>query len=157
MWSAAPRQLRRDHLRVWPDDSTQLGDTPQRPDTYVSGRCGVRGKRYADSRNIKVNVLPVPNSLSISIVPPSSSASLRESRSPSPVPSRERTAAESTRPNSANSLVWSYALMPMPVSLTHILTSGEPLSPPGSSRANSIRTSPASVNLIALLTRLIKI
>ena len=94
--------------------------------------------------------LPRPSSLSTVTFPPSRRAILREIESPSPVPPWRRAPLPSACVNGSNSLACCSGLMPIPVSTT----SNAARSP---SAPTFMRTSPSSVNLIALPTRLTRI
>src|SRR3989441_9980378 len=89
-----------------------------------------RGHTHRACGRVNQKVLPFPISLSTPMAPPCSSISRRESASPSPVPSYLRLAEASSWENSWNSLGWSSAAMPMPVSVTAIRTSAPPLTGP---------------------------
>ena len=102
---------------------------------------------------------PCPGMLSTSMPPPIRVTNWREIASPSPVPPKRRVVELSACENAENSRARASSVMPMPVStienssrLARLASSGEP------SRAGrtSISTSPFSVNLTALPTRLVR-
>src|SRR5262249_31736414 len=100
-----------------------------------------------------VNTEPLPGSLVTVTSPPIMRASLRVMASPSPVPPKFCAVAASAWLNSSNSFACCSGVMPMPVSETANSTKSPPLL---TLRAASL-TSPALVNLQALLRRLSRI
>ena len=97
-------------------------------------------------------MLPVPTTLDTVRVARSSSASFFEMCSPSPVPSSLLFVVLALRSNALKIRTRSALGMPGPVSHTEIR-----MPPSGSGGMRTICTTPVSVNLIALLTRLIRI
>src|SRR5258705_9690148 len=96
--------------------------------------------------SLKVKVDPIPTALVTQIVPPCSSTNLRERASPSPVPSAFLSTVPTCR-NSSNTVSWSSAAIPTPVSVTETSTSPSP---------RATRTSilpPSGVNLMAFERR----
>src|SRR5271166_193159 len=98
---------------------------------------------------LNANVEPWPGCNSTQILPPCISTMRLDIASPKPVPPFFLVMALSACWNSWNSLAWSAAEMPGPVSRTD--TWNEPLF-----ASALMATSPASVNLMALPTRLIR-
>ena len=97
-------------------------------------------------------VLPLPGSLSAQMAPPISSTSLLEIVSPSPVPPKRRVVDPSACSNGWKMVCNLSAGMPMPVSET--ATCSVTASGVDSSTETAAMTSPRSVNLMALPTRL---
>ncbi len=106
-------------------------------------------------RAVKLNVLPLPGTLLTETCPPISSVSCLEMASPSPVPPYLRVVEASACSNAWNRRSICVSVMPMPVSLTENSTSWQ--SALSSSTRASTATSPISVNLTALLQKLIRI
>src|SRR6516225_9876535 len=100
-----------------------------------------------------VNTEPLPGSLATATSPPIMRASLRVMARPSPVPPKFWAVVASAWLNSSNSFACCSAVMPIPVSETANSTKPLPLL---TLRAASL-TSPALVNLHALLRRLSRI
>ena len=105
------------------------------------------GSSQGTQGRVSVNWLPWPTSLLTHSSPPIRRASCRLMVRPSPVPPNLRVVLLSPCWNGANSCAISSAPMPMPVSRTLILSCG-----PTSAATSS--TSPLSVNLMALDSRL---
>ena len=109
--------------------------------------------RSSGSSNQKV--LPSPGWLRTPIAPPMSSTRRLQIDKPSPVPPKRRAMPASAWVKGANRRACASGAMPMPVSRTSACTRS------CASSTSSVRTrtetSPRSVNLIALLTRLIRI
>ncbi len=105
---------------------------------------------------MKEKVLPTPGSLSSQIWPPINSTSRRLMVRPSPVPPCLRVVDMSACEKGWNNFAACSRVMPMPVSRTENLscTFSPVLSKPGRCRS---RISPRSVNLTALLTKLVRI
>ena len=122
--------------------------TGRAPETATVGPAGARART---SRNQKV--LPWPDWLSTPISPPISSTSRLQMDRPSPVPPKRRVIPASAWVKGANSRGRTAGAMPMPVSRTvkRNHTASSPVSITWTCRV----TSPRSVNLMALPTRLI--
>src|SRR5262245_45217343 len=150
VWHDQRNRTRRIGLRPGdPRDGRQRGSARCQMQEFAAGKfhgvyvCSPPGSRT-------VNTEPLPGSLVTVTSPPIMRASLRVMARPSPVPPNFCAVAASAWVNSSNSLSCCSAVMPMPVSET---TNSTKLLPLLSLRAASL-TSPALVNLQALLRRL---
>ena len=118
------------------------------------GSAGTQGAGVADCgaaagrRTAKVE--PTPGVLSTAMLPPRRWQSRRLIASPRPVPPYRRVVELSAWLNSSNTLAICSAVMPMPLSATVKVNQA----PSGRSRSTVSATSPFSVNLQALLSRL---
>src|SRR6516162_2384948 len=121
-------------------------EPPLRPFPSIGYRVYV----FAPTGRRAVNTEPLPGSLFTVTSQPIIRASLRAMARPRPVPPKRCAVAASAWLNSSNSLAFCSAVMPMPVSETANSTKLLPLL---TLRAASL-TSPALVNLQALLNRL---
>src|SRR5262245_22549173 len=129
--------------------SRECGSTCRQTQKLSAGKFhGVHVPSRPGSRTVKTE--PFSGSLATVTSPPIMRASLRVMASPSPVPPKRCAVAESAWLNSSNNLACCSAVMPMPVSETANSTKLLPLL---TLRATSL-TSPALVNLHALLRRL---
>ena len=117
-----------------------------------------RGRAIAvplPSRAVKPNVLPLPGLLCTETWPPINSVSCLEIANPSPVPPYLRVVEASACSKAWNRRSICASVMPMPVSLTENSTSWQ--SAVSSRTRTWTATSPFSVNLTALLQKLIRI
>src|SRR5262249_45006518 len=120
---------------------------------HLAGAAGYGVYVFAPAGRRTVNTEPLPGLLVTVTSPPIMRASLRERARPSPVPPKRWAVEASAWLNSSNSLACCSGVMPMPVSETANSTKLPPLL---TVRAASL-TSPALVNLQALLRRLSRI
>ena len=106
--------------------------------------------------NCAVNqkVEPTPGSLATPISPPMSCTRRRQMDRPRPVPPNRRVVEASACVNASNNTSSLSAAMPMPVSRTSKRTVAS--ASPSSTRLTDTATSPLSVNLMALPTRLVR-
>lgn len=107
------------------------------------------------SGSVSSTVVPTPCRLRISTAPPIISARRRQMASPRPVPPYCRAVSTSAWLNGWNSSAWCSGDTPTPVSCTEMQTRSLPSARSSSSARISIE--PREVNLIALLTRLLRI
>ena len=125
------------------------------PQLGQCGDCRVIGAGRVASRTVNQKVLPCPGVLSTPIVPPIIVASRCEMASPSPVPPYFRVVEPSACENAWKRRPWTSGGMPMPVSVTANAEQH------GVSvlfdQRGAHHTSPCSVNLMALPTRLVRI
>ena len=119
----------------------------------ATGRGADTASRF--SATVKWNVLPRPTTLSTQIRPPICSTSWREIASPSPVPPKRRVVEASACAKASKMTRLLSAGMPMPVSA--MATRKVTASGVTASASTCTETSPRSVNLIALPTRLRRI
>ena len=119
--------------------------------TSQAGRALVIG---CFSGTVNQNREPAPGVLSTPISPPIKCTNRREMANPSPVPPKRRLVELSAWVKESKILAWTSGAMPMPVSSTAKYSRGV-VSPSACTRIR-ITTSPFSVNLMALPTRLTK-
>jgi len=120
--------------------------------TAATGSRGLSSPSFLRNTAVKKNVDPLPSLLFTSIVPPMALTSCLQIVSPSPVPPYFRVVEASTWVKASNSCSLRLAGMPIPVSVTSKRTACRASS--SEARLARITTSPFSVNLIALFTRL---
>ncbi len=123
--------------------------------TAIGGATAVTAALQMPKRTVKWKRLPTPGVLLTLMVPPISSTSCLEMVRPRPVPPYLREIEPSAWLNDWNSLASCSSFMPIPVSLTE--KRRDSASAPRSTTCTATTISPFSVNLTALLVRLIRI